>query len=33
LYHALKSHGGETGLAAICRGGGVSMAMMIKRES
>jgi acetyl-CoA C-acetyltransferase len=33
LYHALKTHNGETGLAAICGGGGVSMAMMIKRES
>lgn len=33
LYHALKTHSGETGLAAICGGGGVSMAMMIKRES
>jgi len=33
LYHALKTHDGETGLAAICGGGGVSMAMMIKRES
>jgi acetyl-CoA C-acetyltransferase len=31
LYHALKTHDGETGLAAICGGGGVSMAMMIKR--
>lgn len=33
LYHALKTHKGETGLASICGGGGVSMAMMIKRES
>jgi len=33
LYHALKTHNGETGLAAICGGGGVSMAMMIRRES
>jgi acetyl-CoA C-acetyltransferase len=33
LYHALKTHDGETGLAAICGGGGVSMAMMIKREN
>ncbi len=33
LYHALKTHGGETGLAAICGGGGVSMAMLIKREA
>ena len=33
LYHALKTHNRETGLAAICGGGGVSMAMVIKRES
>ncbi len=33
LYHALKTRGGETGLAAICGGGGVSMAMLIKREA
>jgi len=33
LYHALKTHSGEIGLAAICGGGGVSMAMVIKRES
>ncbi|MCP4583164.1 MAG: thiolase family protein [candidate division Zixibacteria bacterium] len=33
LYHALKTHNGTTGLAAICGGGGVSMAMVIKRES
>ncbi|MCK4341389.1 MAG: thiolase family protein [Phycisphaerae bacterium] len=32
LYHALKRTGGEIGLAAICGGGGVSMAMVIKRE-
>ena len=32
LYHALKTRGSETGLAAICGGGGVSMAMLIKRE-
>jgi acetyl-CoA C-acetyltransferase len=32
LYHALKNHDGTTGLAAICGGGGVSMAMVIKRE-
>lgn len=32
LYHALKTHDKETGLAAICGGGGVSMAMLIKRE-
>jgi acetyl-CoA C-acetyltransferase len=33
LYYALKTHNQETGLAAICGGGGVSMAMLIKRES
>jgi acetyl-CoA C-acetyltransferase len=33
LYHAIKTHGGEIGLAGICGGGGVSMAMVIKRES
>lgn len=33
LYHALKTHNGSTGLAAICGGGGVSMALLIKRES
>lgn len=32
LYHALKTHDGEIGLAGICGGGGVSMAMVIKRE-
>jgi len=32
LYHALKRTDGELGLAAICGGGGVSMAMIIKRE-
>ena len=32
LYHALKTHGKELGLAGICGGGGVSMAMVIKRE-
>jgi len=32
LYHALKRTGGEHGVAAICGGGGVSMAMVIKRE-
>jgi acetyl-CoA C-acetyltransferase len=32
LYHALKNHDGTIGLAAICGGGGVSMAMVIKRE-
>jgi acetyl-CoA C-acetyltransferase len=33
LYNALKTHGGEIGLAGICGGGGVSMAMVVKRES
>lgn len=33
LYHALKNHGKEFGVAGICGGGGVSMAMVIKRES
>lgn len=33
LYHALKTHDGNVGLAGICGGGGVSMAMLIKRES
>lgn len=33
LYHALKTRNVETGLAAICGGGGVSMGMVIKRES
>lgn len=33
LYHALKQHDKEMGIAAICGGGGVSMAMVIKRES
>jgi len=33
LYHALKAHDGELGIAGICGGGGVSMAMVIKRES
>ena len=33
LYHALKTHDGSIGLAGICGGGGVSMAMVIKRES
>jgi len=32
LYHALKTHGGTIGLAGICGGGGVTMAMVIKRE-
>ena len=33
LYHALKTHGKEFGVAAICGGGGVTTAMVIKRES
>jgi acetyl-CoA C-acetyltransferase len=33
LYHALKSHGGELGVAGICGGGGVTMATVIRRES
>jgi len=33
LYHALKQRDGNVGLAAICGGGGVTMAMLIKRES
>jgi acetyl-CoA C-acetyltransferase len=32
LYHVLRTHGGETGIAAICGGGGVSTAVVIKRE-
>ena len=32
LYHALKRTGGELGVAGICGGGGVSMALVIKRE-
>lgn len=32
LYHALKQHDKELGIAAICGGGGVSMATIIKRE-
>ncbi len=32
LYHALKRTGGTLGIASICGGGGVSMAMIIKRE-
>ncbi len=32
LYHALKRTGGEHGVAGICGGGGVSMALVIKRE-
>jgi len=32
LYYALKRTGGEIGIAGICGGGGVSMAMIIRRE-
>jgi acetyl-CoA C-acetyltransferase len=32
LFHALKRIDGELGIAAICGGGGVTMAMVIKRE-
>jgi acetyl-CoA C-acetyltransferase len=32
LYHALKRTGGAQGIAAICGGGGVTMAMIIRRE-
>ncbi|MBT3233509.1 MAG: thiolase family protein [Calditrichaeota bacterium] len=33
LYHALKTHNKEFGVAAICGGGGVTTGMVIKRES
>ena len=33
LYYALKRTGGELGIAGICGGGGVSMALIIRRES
>jgi acetyl-CoA C-acetyltransferase len=33
LYHALKRTGGNLGIASICGGGGVSMALIIKREN
>ena len=33
LYNVLRTHDGETGIAAICGGGGVTMAAVIKRES
>ena len=33
LYHALKTHDKEFGVASICGGGGVTMAMVIKREN
>ena len=32
LYHALKGTNGELGIAGICGGGGVSMAVIIRRE-
>lgn len=32
LYHALKGTNGELGVASICGGGGVSMALVIRRE-
>lgn len=32
LYHILRLHDGETGVAGICGGGGVSMAAVIRRE-
>ncbi len=32
LYHVLRIHNGEFGIAGICGGGGVSMAMVIKKE-
>ncbi|MFQ6082082.1 MAG: thiolase family protein [Candidatus Aminicenantia bacterium] len=33
LYNALRIHNGEYGIAGICGGGGVSMAIIMKRES
>ena len=33
LYHALKRTGGELGVAGSCGGGGVSMALIIRRET
>jgi acetyl-CoA C-acetyltransferase len=33
LYHALKQRGKELGVASICGGGGVTTAMIIRRES
>jgi len=33
LYHALKTHNKEIGLASICGGGGVTAAVIIKLES
>ena len=33
LYHALKTHDKEYGVAAICGGGGVTMGMVIRREN
>jgi len=32
LYHALKQRDKELGIASICGGGGVTTAMIIKRE-
>jgi acetyl-CoA C-acetyltransferase len=33
LYNVMRQHGGELGVAGICGGGGVTMAMVIRRES
>jgi len=33
LYNVLRTHDGGLGVASICGGGGVTMAMVIKRES
>ena len=33
LYHVLRVHDGELGVAGICGGGGVTMAAVIKREN
>ena len=33
LFHALKRTGKELGIASICGGGGVSMALIIRRET
>jgi len=33
LYYALKNHNKEIGIAGICGGSGVSMAVVIKREN
>jgi len=32
LHNVLRRHDGELGIAAICGGGGVTMAMIIRRE-